>query len=275
MTKFFAFFALLFVSTISAFAFPRQSSEQSTRQLSDVDRILVTIQKVCPVMGAELGSMGQPVKTKIADKTLFLCCESCEGKPAKKEYLASIMTRFAQAQNVCPITGKPVEANSPTTIIDDLIVFACCPNCIDKIQAEPAVARSKIEANYASFVSDELQIAAQGICPVSGQKLGSMGNPIRVMLNDQTTFLCCKACVEKPANGKHWATIQGNLKKAQAVCPVTGESLPKDARSVVVDGRQIYVCCPSCIEDINGDKAKYLARLNDLYSKSMLEAKSK
>ena len=39
-------------------------------------------------------------------------------------------------------------------------------------------------------------IARQSICPVTGAKLGSMGDPIPVLANGQTVFLCCAGCLE-------------------------------------------------------------------------------
>jgi Cu(I)/Ag(I) efflux system membrane fusion protein len=51
-------------------------SEQKPAATSDEQ--LIALQKVCPVTGAKLGSMGHPIKTKVNDTTVFLCCEKCE-----------------------------------------------------------------------------------------------------------------------------------------------------------------------------------------------------
>ena len=45
---------------------------------SDADGI--ARQKVCPVTGAELGSMGDPIKVLVDGKPLYLCCRGCLGK---------------------------------------------------------------------------------------------------------------------------------------------------------------------------------------------------
>jgi hypothetical protein len=37
-------------------------------------------------------------------------------------------------------------------------------------------------------------IARQSVCPVTGQKLGSMGAPVPVKVSGQTVFLCCAGC---------------------------------------------------------------------------------
>ncbi|MHB0958838.1 MAG: hypothetical protein ACYC0X_15165 [Pirellulaceae bacterium] len=45
---------------------------------SDQDRI--ARQRVCPVTGAELNSMGGPVKVLVGGKPLYLCCKGCLSK---------------------------------------------------------------------------------------------------------------------------------------------------------------------------------------------------
>ncbi|MCA9016581.1 MAG: hypothetical protein KDA77_14710, partial [Planctomycetaceae bacterium] len=39
---------------------------------------------------------------------------------------------------------------------------------------------------------DQLRIKAQQICPVSGQKLGNHGQPIKVNVGKESVYLCCK-----------------------------------------------------------------------------------
>ena len=45
--------------------------------------------------------------------------------------------------------------------------------------------------------ADNLQIAVQKICPVSGEALGSMGEAIKVQIGEQIGYLCCKGCQGK------------------------------------------------------------------------------
>jgi len=46
--------------------------------------------------------------------------------------------------------------------------------------------------------ADEKAIAAQRVCPVSGEELGGeMGQPIKVSRGDSVIFLCCKNCLQK------------------------------------------------------------------------------
>ena len=91
------------------------------------------------------------------------------------------------------------------------------------------------------------QVSVQRICPVTGEKLGSMGRPISVSVSGRTIQVCCQACVaafkrnpEKylqrvaeeigaiPFNASRGSSdsLQSNLQASgQRLCPVTGEEL--------------------------------------------------
>ena len=47
--------------------------------LSAEDRVAAKKQRICPVTGALLGSMGEPYKLEVKNRTVFLCCEGCKG----------------------------------------------------------------------------------------------------------------------------------------------------------------------------------------------------
>jgi Cu(I)/Ag(I) efflux system membrane fusion protein len=59
-------------------------------QLSAEDRKLAEKQKVCPVSGQPLGSMGEPYKVAANGQDVFLCCQGCENKIKEdpEKYLA-------------------------------------------------------------------------------------------------------------------------------------------------------------------------------------------
>lgn len=107
--------------------------------------------------------------------------------------------------------------------------------------------------------TDRLLIAAQEICPVTGEPLGSMGEPVRAKSGERTVFLCCRSCLKQKFDPFHWKQAQKNMAEAQAVCPVMDEELPENPASVVVEGRTVFVCCKPCIKKIRKDPAKALA----------------
>ena len=49
-------------------------------------------QRICPVGGGLLGSMGKPFKVKIGDQDVYLCCQGCEEDLRKnpEEFLAKL-----------------------------------------------------------------------------------------------------------------------------------------------------------------------------------------
>ncbi len=119
--------------------------------------------------------------------------------------------------------------------------------------------------------ADKVLVAVQEICPITGEKLGSHGTPVKAKLGEQEMFLCCKACMEGDVDPKHWATIHANFAKAQASCPVMDKPLPEKPKWVVVKGHVFYVCCPPCTDKISAEPEKYVAELQALYKKSLAD----
>jgi len=112
---------------------------------------------------------------------------------------------------------------------------------------------------------DQLRAAVQEICPVSGGKLGSMGEPIQVKVGEETVFLCCKGCMKQKINPEHWKAIHANYARAQRICPVMKHDLPKSPKWTIVEGQIVYVCCPPCTKKIAADPKKYLRAVDELY----------
>lgn len=116
---------------------------------------------------------------------------------------------------------------------------------------------------------DQIQISVQQICPVSGQRLGEHGKPIKVKIGEEVVFLCCKACAQGKIKPELWATIHANFAKAQRICPVMKHELPANAKWTIVEGRIVFVCCPPCIDKINAAPQTYLKQLDELYTASL------
>ncbi|MFV1965364.1 MAG: hypothetical protein ACC628_08070 [Pirellulaceae bacterium] len=113
--------------------------------------------------------------------------------------------------------------------------------------------------------SEQVRIAVQQICPVSGQKLGAHGQPIPVKLGEEEVYLCCQGCTGRNVNTQHWQTIHTNFARSQGSCPVMKEKLPASPKWAIADGRIVYVCCPSCVEKVAEDPKPYIKAVDDLY----------
>ncbi len=54
------------------------------------------------------------------------------------------------------------------------------------------------EAAFAKLSSEDRNLAEeQGFCAVTSEPLGSMGPPLKLLVNDTAVFVCCKGCEKK------------------------------------------------------------------------------
>lgn len=130
---------------------------------------------------------------------------------------------------------------------------------------------------------DAVLMSLQKTCPVSGQPLGSMGAPPKIMLNDKALFVCCAACTDRvkanpeaylakyyQANGSEVrpgvfeATLADVVAiAAQKNCPVMDEPLGGMGapQKVNVKGKAVYICCAGCAKKLDAEPDKYLSKL--------------
>jgi YHS domain-containing protein len=59
---------------------PLDGARLTVTAATAADRAAIQAQRVCPVTGAPLGSMGTPLKVTIGGQDVFLCCRGCLGK---------------------------------------------------------------------------------------------------------------------------------------------------------------------------------------------------
>lgn len=109
-------------------------------------------QKICPVSGKPLGSMGDPVAVDVNGQKVYVCCAGCvsavKSDPAKYaagrlQITVTIATQAdavaIAAQKVCPVMDEPLDAmGGPYKVnADGQAIYICCPGCAKKIAAEP------------------------------------------------------------------------------------------------------------------------------------------
>jgi hypothetical protein len=151
---------------------------------------------------------------------------------------------------------------------------------------------------------DQLLAEVQGYCPISGKLLGSMGKPVKVMLDKQAVFLCCKGCEEKarkdpkktlakveerkakPEADKdknEELAVKANLAKlsradralaeAQKSCPISGELLGSMGKPFkeLIQGQPVLLCCDGCRDDALKLPKKTLEKVKELKAKVRAE----
>lgn len=125
-------------------------------------------------------------------------------------------------------------------------------------------------ADASGATSDPYPLAT---CPVSGDELGSMGDPIVLNQPGREVKLCCKGCIKsyEDDSNTYNAEIDAAIVEAQSAsypmttCLISGETLGESSSMVPVDhvvGNRLYkLCCSSCVKSLEKDLPKYRAEL--------------
>jgi Cu(I)/Ag(I) efflux system membrane fusion protein len=225
------------------------------------DATLIAFQKICPVTGLKLGSMGHPIKLTVNDQAVFICCAGCKTPLLEnpEEYLAKIAPPPSDAVLSVPeqavidtgshkvvyverepgnFEGVEVKlgprAGGFYPVISGLTaadrIAAAGSFLLDaETRLNPAAASAYFGASGSDSASqaesstststtraaskkegslsapqleqikklspeDQKFALKQKSCPVTGEPLGSMGMPIKVIVAGQPVFLCCAGC---------------------------------------------------------------------------------
>jgi hypothetical protein len=163
-------------------------------KLSAADRAIAVAQGSCPVLDeSPLGAMGVPVKVTIDGQDVFVCCQSCvkaaTKEPAKTLQRVDELKGQAKKGQTAPATG-----DQPTA-----------PTATDPFSEKIKAALAKLSP------ADRKAAELQKECPINeGSLLGSMGVPIKLSLQGESVFVCCKACQEEAL-----ADPRGTLEKVK------------------------------------------------------------
>ena len=226
----------------------------------------IASQKVCPVSGQPLGSMGDPIPVTVGDDTIYVCCAGCVDK-VKAEFPKYLAMVHGSTGEVPPGTEE----------------------------VRPGV--------FKTVAADQPYIAAQKKCPVMDEPLGGMGAPLKVHANGKAIYICCAGCAKKvqaePAKYLQMLAEQGvtapslqtadtgtvaaggeevrpgvfkvtraeaAFVAAQKLCPVMDE--PLDGMGgpyrVNVERKAVYICCPGCAKKLQANPQQYLEKLASL-----------
>lgn len=110
------------------------------------------------------------------------------------------------------------------------------------------------------------------VCAVSGEKLGSMGDPVDLVVDNRLVRLCCAGCVgkAKASPAAAFKKIDEAVIKAQKMsyptkmCVVSDEPLGSmgDPVELVAGTRLVRLCCQSCVDQFNADPASFVAAVD-------------
>ena len=116
-------------------------------------------------------------------------------------------------------------------------------------------------------------------------RLGTMGTPMKVMIEGKPVFLCCKACKEDAVKGGE-KTVKTVMKlrdstetlaklpmnermaiEAQKYCAVANTSFLGSMGKPIkleIEGKPVYLCCNGCSKKAKADPSGTLAKAEKL-----------
>jgi hypothetical protein len=108
------------------------------------------------------------------------------------------------------------------------------------------------------------------VCPVSGEALGSMGDPVVKVYDGREVRFCCAGCIKGYENdpATHNAQIDAAIKELQAkdypltTCIISGKELGAEPVVAVIGNRAVAFCCPGCPPKFTEDVAAAMAKLD-------------
>jgi hypothetical protein len=182
--------------------------------------------------------------------------------------------------STCPFTGNPVNPEVTATVGEDTVAF-CCNGCLGGFEKWEDERQLKYVAKQKSSLAKSeggsaLEVRTPyllDICPISGEKLGSMGDPIVEVIDGREVRFCCAGCVPKFNADK-----ESQFKKLDALmikqqlpfyptntCVISGKTLDFHGGAVnfIYGNRLFRTCCNDCKAEFLEDPAKHIPELDE------------
>ena len=110
-------------------------------------------------------------------------------------------------------------------------------------------------------------------CLISGEKLGTMGDPVVYNHKGREIQFCCPACIKtfKKDPAPFLAQLDQAIVESQqknyplTTCVVSGEKLGEMGKpyNYIYKNRLVEFCCGNCVETFDKDPEKYLKMIDD------------
>lgn len=197
---------------------------------------------------------------------------------------------------MCPIGKEPIVPSAGTVEYKGKAIGLCCPGCgkqflaWDEARKDEFVAMAVAHrepgmdhAEHARPAGDNAAPDAAATwsdpypldtCPISGQKLGSMGDPIVKKYDGREVRFCCGGCISKfeADRSASWEKVDEAIIKDQMryypmqTCVVSGEPLVEGgediATNIVYGNRLVRLCCKMCEREFKADPKKFISKLD-------------
>ena len=160
----------------------------------------------CPVSGMKLGGMGDPIVKVYDGREIRFCCSGCiedfEADPAT--YWEKVDAQIIERQmpyyplETCIISGEAMEdgeMGGPINFVyHNRLIRFCCKGCKSDFLENPKAFLKTLDA---AAIAQQREHYPLTTCPVSGEELGNMGEPVEKVIGNRLVRFCCKGCIPK------------------------------------------------------------------------------
>ena len=153
----------------------------------------------CPLTGEALDEGA--INVVAEGRLVRVCCKRCAGKVTESpaDAIAKIDAAVIADQGrrypltTCPITDEALDADAVNVVVGTKLVRVCCKKCAGAVRKDASKAMAAVDAGWIEAGKKDYKV---DVCPVSGEKLGSMGDPIDYLYGTRLVRLCCKGCLK-------------------------------------------------------------------------------
>jgi len=93
--------------------------------------------------------------------------------------------------DTCFVSGEALDEYAISMDIDGREVKVCCKSCVKKVNTDPKAYMAKLDK---AIIAQQDKHYPLTTCPISGGKLGSMGEPDKIVVDNYLIKLCCAGC---------------------------------------------------------------------------------
>lgn len=172
---------------------------------SEVRDSVSYVLNTCAVSGKDLGSMGDPIVKTYDGREVKFCCKMCVPRFEKDldASFAKLDQKIIESQlpiypmMTCVVSGEEFggDMGDPIDLVyNNRLVRLCCKMCKSDFKKNPQAYIAKLDAAVIAEQSEQYPLTT---CPISGEKLGSMGDAIDMVYAGRLVKLCCAMCVPK------------------------------------------------------------------------------
>ncbi len=165
-----------------------------------------------------------------------------------------------------PVTDKPLPEKPVVYQHEGRELRFADEASLEQFKKDPAAVLKKVDQK---IIEQQLKSYPLNNCPVSSEGLGSMGEPINLVVQNRLVRLCCSGC--KKSAVKDFDSVKKKLDDAVVekqlpsygpkTCLVSGDDLGEDAVNYVHGTTLVRFCCNECTKAFEKNPQKYLDKL--------------